>query len=207
MTRTAVAVFAFALAAAGLAHATCPKGLPTGVYCGVADYKAAPAGTYDIDPKHTAVVARVRHIDYSLSVFRFGATAGELTWNPAAPQTSTLKASIQTASIETPVSGFAEELAGDRYLKSKAFPQATFVSTSFKRRDATHGVVSGDLTFLGVTHPQTFEVELIGAGKGFGAPRIGIEAKGALDPHAYGMSPFFADPIQLTIDAELARKP
>jgi polyisoprenoid-binding protein YceI len=207
VTRIAAAVSALALSAAGLAHATCPQGLPAGVNCGVPDAAAAPAGTYVIDPKHTAVMARVSHLDYSLSTFRFGTVTGTLTWNPAALDASTLKASVDTASIEHPLAGFPEELQGDRYLNSKAFPQATFVSTAFHRHDATHGVVSGDFTLLGVTHPQTFEVELIGAGKGFGAPRIGFEAHATIVPKAYGMGPFFATPISLTIDGEFVRQP
>jgi polyisoprenoid-binding protein YceI len=55
---------------------------------------------------------------------------------------------------------------------------------------------------------MSFDVELIGAGKGFmGHPRIGIEAKGALDPRAFGMNPMFSTPIELVIDAEFARTP
>jgi polyisoprenoid-binding protein YceI len=104
------------------------------------------------------------------------------------------------------VAGFAEELS-QKYLKSPAFPQASFVSTSFHQRDATHGQVSGAFTLMGVSHPQTFDVELIGAGKGFGAPRMGVTARTAIDPKAYGMSPFFADPIQIVIDAEFVRAP
>lgn len=209
MTRTAAAVFAIALSAAGLAHATCPKALPPGIYCGVQDAAAAPAGTYAIDAKHTAVIAKVRHLDYGLEAFRFGTVSGVMTWNPAAPEASTLKASVETASIETPVPGFAEELSGDKFLKSKTFPQATFVSTSFRRRDATHGVVSGEFTLLGVSHPQTFEVELMGAGKGYsGAARIGIAAHTVIDPRDYGMGgPFLITPISLTIDSELVRQP
>jgi polyisoprenoid-binding protein YceI len=205
--RSASLAAALVLSSAGLVRAACPTGLPPGVTCGAPDAKLAPAGTYKVDPNHAAVVARVSHIGYSLSVFRFGKVSSALAWDPAAPGASKLSATVDTASIETPVPGFPEELAGDKYLKSKAFPQATFVSTSFKQIDATHGRVAGDFTLLGVTHPMTFEVELIGAGKGFGAPRMGVEARGKIDPKAFAMSPFFVDPIELVIDAEFVRAP
>jgi len=203
--RFAAVVLAAAFSSAGLAQAACPAGLPPGVTCGAPDAKLAPAGTYKIDPNHAAVVARVSHIGYSLSVFRFGKVSGVLNWDPAAPNASKLSTSVETASIETPVPGFPEELAGDKYLKSKAFPQATFVSTGFRQINPTHGRVAGDFTLLGVTHPLTFDVDLVGAGKGFGAPRMGVEGKAVIDPKAYGMSPFFVDPIQLVIDAEFVR--
>jgi polyisoprenoid-binding protein YceI len=202
----ALAVLA-AVSSAGLAHAACPTPLPPGVSCGAPDAKLAPAGSYKADPNHTAVVARVHHLGYSLSVFRFGKVSATLGWDPAAPDASKLSAAVDTASIETPVPGFPEELSGDKYLKSKAFPQATFVSTSFQQRDPTHGRVTGDFTLLGVTHPLSFDVELIGAGKGFGAPRIGVEGRAMLDPKAYPMSPFFLDPIELVIDSEFVRTP
>ena len=209
MIRIAAAALALAVSAAGLAQAACPENRLPGIDCGAPDSAAAPAGVYAIDPRHTAVIAKVSHLEYSRSVFRFGGVSGSLTWNPAAPDASTLKASVDTGSIAHPLAGFPEELQGDHYLNSKTFPQATFVSTAFHRRDATHGTVSGDFTLLGVTHPQTFEVELIGAGKSFGGPRIGIEAHTMIDPKAYGMppSPFFAGPIDLSIDGEFVRKP
>lgn len=196
-----------ALFVAPVAHAqgTCPTGLPPGVTCGTPDIAGAPAGTYTIDPSHTAIVAKVSHIGYSYSMFRFGKVTGSLEWNPAAPQSSKLTTSVETASILTPVPGFPAELSGPQYLKSAAFPTATFVSTAFHRQDATHGKVDGQFTFLGVTKPMTFEVTLIGAGKGFGSPRMGIEATSSLDPKAFGMSPFFVVPIQLIIEAEFVK--
>jgi polyisoprenoid-binding protein YceI len=198
--------FVAALSSAGLAQAACPTGLPPGVTCGAPDAKLAPAGTYKIDPKHAAVVARVSHIGYSRSVFRFGDVAGQIAWDPAAPNASKLSATVSTASIETPVAGFAEELS-QKYLKSPAFPQASFASASFHQSDPTHGQVSGAFTLMGVSHPQTFEVELVGAGKGFGAPRMGVTARTAIDPKAYGLSPLFVDPIEIVIDAEFVRAP
>jgi polyisoprenoid-binding protein YceI len=179
--------------------------LPPGVYCGAPDPAGAPGGTYNIDPNHAAIVAKVSHIGYSYSVFRFGKVTGSLVWDPANMGNSRLTAAVDTASIATPVPGFPAELSGPQYLKSAAFPQASFVSTGFHRLDATHGKVDGQFTFLGVTRPMTFDVTLIGAGKGFGAPRMGVEAVATLDPKAYGMSPFFVAPIELIIDAEFAK--
>jgi polyisoprenoid-binding protein YceI len=180
--------------------------LPPGVFAGEHDYHLAPAGAYAIDPSHTAVVAKVSHIGYGLSVFRFDKVDGALTWDPASPGQSSMKVSVDVASIDTPVPGFAAELSGDGYLKAAAFPKATFVSTAFHQIDASHGRVDGDLTLMGKTRPMSFEVDLVGAGKGFmGHPRLGIEARSMLNPQEFGMSPMFSAPIQLVIDAEFVR--
>jgi polyisoprenoid-binding protein YceI len=198
------ALVAFTLLAAP-AFAACPPGMPPGVSCGEKDASLAPAGTYALDPGHASVIARVSHIGYSYSTFRFGQVSGQLTWNPQAPAESKLVAKVDTASVATPVQGFAAELAGDKYLKSKAFPQATFTSTAFRPTDATHGQVDGQMTLLGQTHPVTFEVELVGAGAGFGKPRIGVQARTTLKTAEFGLPAGLGSSIDLVIDAEFEK--
>jgi polyisoprenoid-binding protein YceI len=47
---------------------------------------------------------------------------------------ASLSAKVETASITSNVKDFAAELAGDEFLKSKAFPEATFASTATRRK-------------------------------------------------------------------------
>ena len=203
--RTSLLAFA---AAAALSVATPSAGqLPPGVFAGEPDYRLAPAGTYDVDPAHAAVVAKVSHIGYSKSVFRFEKVAGTLRWDPANPAGSTLTVTVEPASIATPVPGFAKELAGPSYLNAAAFPQATFTSTRFRQIDAMHGRVDGQLTLMGKTAPLSFDVALVGAGKGFmGHPRIGVAATGPLPTAAFGLPAMFGPAIALEIDAEFAHQ-
>jgi polyisoprenoid-binding protein YceI len=166
-------------------------------------YKAAPAGKYAIDPKHTGLVARVPHLGFSFSVFRFQTVAGTLAWDPANSAADKLEVTVDPKSITTaPVEGFSDELSGEKYLNAGKFPTITFVSTGFHPESATHGKVDGDLTVMGVTKHVTFDVDLVGAGKGFRGPVIGVTAKTLLDPKGLGLPPFFAAPIELDIDSE-----
>ncbi|WP_017999361.1 YceI family protein [Paracoccus sp. N5] len=187
---------------------------PQDIPQGQKDYHAAEAGTYKLDPYHSAVIARVPHMGFSYSVFRFDAVSGELGWNPDDPAAMRLTAEVQVGSISTPVEGFAEVLKGAEYLNTAANPVARFVSERFAPESDTKGAVSGQLTLMGRTHPATFAVELVGAGKGFtgdenGNPvirnLIGVHAETQIDPQAYGMNAFFTAPIPLVIDAEFAR--
>jgi polyisoprenoid-binding protein YceI len=189
-----------------MAQAPAPAALPPGVFAAERDTALATAGAYTLDESHAAVIVRVSHLGYSQSVFRFDRVQGSLTWDPAAIEKSQLSASVDTASLTTNVKGFADELTGDNFLKSKAFPQATFVSTSFKPTDKTRGKVEGQFTLMGKTKPVTFDVELVGAGKGFGGkPRLGVHAVATIDPQDYGLPPFFTDPIQVQIDTEFEK--
>lgn len=204
----ALVALALGLSAASpaLAAPACPPGTPEGVGCGEPSLKAATAGTYILDQTHSSVIARVPHLGYSYSVFRFGKAEANLVWNPADPAKSKLTASVETGSIETPVEGFAKDLAGDSMLKSAAFPKATFESTAFRQTGPTSGKVDGRLTLLGRTRPVTFDVHLVGAGTGFGdKPRLGLEAKAAIQPQEFGLPPAFDRPIALVLDVEFER--
>jgi polyisoprenoid-binding protein YceI len=174
------------------------------------DLMNAEAGSYKLDPKHVAVIARVLHRTFSYSVFRFGEVEGTLEWNPAAIANSRISAAVQTGSIETNVQGFAEDLV--KTLRTAKFPQATFVSTSFLRNDPRHARVDGQLTLLGKTEPATFEVSLVGAGPGFTPGGImghviGIHAETSINPHRFGLPELLGDSIQIVVDTEFDKVP
>jgi polyisoprenoid-binding protein YceI len=178
---------------------------------GTKDVTTAIAGDYTLDSNHVGLIARVSHMGFSISIFRFEKVTAKLTWDPKAIDKSQLSAAVETASIASNVPGFATELAGPKYLNAGQFPEATFVSTAFHKTDATHGTVSGNFTLKGKTKPLTFDVTLVGAGPGFaGSPAmghvIGIHAEGAINPQDYDMGPFFKEPIQLVIDTEFDNK-
>jgi polyisoprenoid-binding protein YceI len=174
------------------------QGMPTAAH----DYKAAAAGKYVIDAKHTGLVARVPHVGFSYSIFRFQTVAGTLAWDPANPHADHLDVAVDPKSIVTaPVDGFSDEI-NEKFLNIAKFPTATFVSTAFHPASATHGTVEGDLTLLGVTKHVTFDVDLVGTGAFHGASVIGVTAKTELDPKTYGLPGFITGPIELVIDTE-----
>ena len=76
---------------------------------GEPDYKHATAGTYAIDGDHAAVLARVSHIGYSYSVFRFDRVSGTLVLGTPLPVAapSTLSIQVKIESITSNVKDFA----------------------------------------------------------------------------------------------------
>jgi polyisoprenoid-binding protein YceI len=207
-TIASAAAFVLVVAAATDGAAQSSSDLPPGVYRGGQVLADARAGPYTIDPDHTAVLARVQHIGYSWLVFRFDKASGTLGWDPAAPEKSTLSVAVQTSSIATPVKDFAAHLAGDDFLKSAKFPEATFVSSAFHRTDAMHGKVDGQFTLMGTTKPVTFDVELVGAGKGWeNRPRLGVHAVARIVPQDYGFPALFGNTIEIAVDTEFERAP
>lgn len=172
-----------------------------------ADANAAPAGAYQLDISHTAVIARVPHQGFSFEIFRFTPTSGTLTWDPAAAAANQVNVTVSTASIQTPVEGFAEELREGRFLNSERFPEATFVSTAFRQIDATHAQVDGNFTLKGVTKPITFDVELIGAGRDArGRHVIGFHATATINNADYDFPGYIRGNTQIVIDAEFLKR-
>jgi polyisoprenoid-binding protein YceI len=209
MRRLYLALAAALLLTPTLAFASgaCPPGVPAQFKCGGPDIADITAGTYKLDDTHAAVMAQVSHIGYSRSVFRFDKLSGALNWDPADLSKARLNVTVETAFIATNVPGFAAKIGGDEMLKSKAFPTATFASTAFRRTDATHGKVDGNFSLMGKTVPLTFDVALVGAGGGFGQPRMWVTATTALKPSDYGLAPVFGSAIDLVIDVEFEKVP
>ena len=200
------ALAAFAVCGSIAADAPAPFVIPHGTQ----DVTKAVAGIYTLDPNHVGVIARVPHMGFSVSIFRFDKVAATLQWNPTAIVKSQLAATVDTGSIATNVAGFAVDIA-QKYLNAPQFPDAKFVSTAFRPTDATHGKVDGMFTLKGKTVPLTFDVTLVGAGPGFaGGPVmghvIGIHAEAWVNPLDFDIGPFFKDPIQLVIDTEFDHK-
>jgi polyisoprenoid-binding protein YceI len=179
---------------------------PTGpIPHGHKDVTLALAGHYKLDPDHAGVIARVSHVGFSRSVFRFDRVSGELAWDPKQIYRSKLSAEVETGSIATNVANFAAQLAGPKYLNAPAFPKAIFVSTAFRPIDATHGKVDGTFTLMGKSKPVTFDVSLVGAGPFFGHYVIGIHAETSINPQDFGLPDVFDEPIELVIDTEFNR--
>lgn len=125
------------------------------------------ASDYAIDTKgaHAFIQFKISHLGYSWLVGRFNTFDGEFSYDEENPTASKVAVTIDTASID---SNHAER---DKHLRSKDFlnvgkyPQAKFVSTSFKELDNGKAELVGDLTLHGVTRPVTIAVEHVGHGK------------------------------------------
>jgi len=168
---------------------------------------SAPAGTYKLDARHVGLVVRIGHGGgFSKSVFRFNTIDGQLGWDASTPAKIALNVTVDMKSIDSNVPGFAEELNGDRFLKTAQFPTATFVSTGVKQIDATHADVTGDLTFLGVTKPLTIRTELLGAGNNMRAvPTLGFTGTASFKRSDFGFTTLLGpigDQVDLLIDVE-----
>jgi polyisoprenoid-binding protein YceI len=126
----------------------------------------APAGAYTLDGRHASVVWRVRHSGLGLYTARFDAISGTLNFDPQTPANSSVNVTIAANSVSTGLRNREGALAFDReiaqVLGAEANPNITFVSRSIELTGPTTGLITGDLTLNGQTHPVTLEAAFHG---------------------------------------------
>ncbi|MEZ5996542.1 MAG: YceI family protein [Hyphomonadaceae bacterium] len=174
----------------------------------------APAGAYTMDPRHASVVWRVRHTGLSLFTARFDTFEGALNFDPQNPANSSVTASIAANSVSTNVVNRNGEHAFDHdianTLGAEANPNITFVSRSIELTGPTTGLITGDLTLNGQTHPATLEASFHGGrfiqlrGKNV----IAFSARTIINRSQWGVTNwalFTGDQVEILIDAEFIK--
>lgn len=194
----AAATLALALAAPALAE-------PTN-----RDPTKAPAGTYELDPRHAGLVVRVAHLGgFSRYTMRFNALTGGFTYDPANWQATKVTISIDPKSIDTEIPSFNKEIAG--FFEPEKYPAILFVSTAVTAGPDGRGTVTGDLTFHGVTKPVTLDAVFNGSGPGMmgAGTRMGFSGSGRIKRSDFGVTNaklFAGDDIDLEFEIEFVKK-
>lgn len=163
---------------------------------------AIPAGTYDIDAGHSAVIWRSRHFGAGYTYGWFRDFKGSFVVD-ADPAKQSVELTIQVGSVDSALAKRDDHLKGPDFFNAAQFPTITFKSTKVEAAGA--GLkVTGDLSMHGVTNPVTLDVTPLGSGVDpMNATRAGYEAHLSVDRTAYGMA-FMADPLGKNIDLTLA---
>ena len=136
-----------------------PRAYRASLLCTTLNAAAAPEA-YTFDPLHTEVRFCWIHLGISRQCAHFLKYEGELLYDQAGPENSTVSVNFVTDSIETLVPVFNDHMKGDKLFDAKKFPEITFKSTKFQKTGEKSGKVTGDLTVKGVTKPVTLDITL-----------------------------------------------
>lgn len=152
--------------------------LSAALLAAVASHARAAESVYQIDPVHSVVLLKVKHLNVANAWGRLNDLSGEVRYNEEAPEKSSIAFEAKTASIDTANEKRDKHLRGPDFFNAAEFPSITFKSTKVEKKDDDEFEVTGDFTVRGVTRPVTFEFEVVGRGKGMqGEERIGGETK------------------------------
>ncbi len=178
----------------------------------------AGASTWEIDPAHTNVQFKIRHLMVSNVRGEFRAVKGSATVPSDDPTKASVKAVIETASIETGNADRDKHLRSADFLDVAKFPTMEFTSKRVEAAGSGRFQVVGDLLLHGVTREVTLEVE--GPTRTITSPldgstRAGATAKTTLNRKEFGLSwnkaleaggVVVGEEVQVEIEVELVRK-
>ncbi len=122
----------------------------------------ALAETYTIDPEHSSVAFSIRHLVGRTSG-RFNEFAGVVKYDPAHPEKTSVKATIQVTSVDTGNEKRDAHLRNADFLNAEEMPTMTFKSTKAEVKDGEI-FLTGDFTLHGVTKKITLPIEVLGTG-------------------------------------------
>lgn len=175
-----------------------------------------PAGRYLLDPNHSSVPFRIKHLALAWYTGRSTRPVADLNVDSDRPHAMSLTASVALGSVRTEYQGadkdWDHELAASPdVLDAARQPLASFRSTRIAVTGDDSAEVHGDLAFRGVTRPFTFESAHNGSMLDHPAakPLIDFSAKGVLkrSEHGltFGLGPRMPDDVQIIVEAEFAK--
>lgn len=146
--------------------------------------------TWNIDPVHSVVEFKVKHMMISNVKGQFTRLKGTLLLNEADPSRSQVEVFIDAASIHTRDPQRDTHLKSADFFDVEKFPSLTFKSTHIARRGDGELALTGDLTMHGVTRTVVFDVEGPTApGKDpWGNTRIGASATTKVNRKDFGLT-------------------
>ncbi len=96
----------------------------------------------------------------------FNDFAANVKFDPAHPDTGTVKVSVTVGSVSTGTASADELLRSEDFFDAKKFPQATFEATEFHAQGAGHYLAKGTFTLKGKSVPQTVVFTMASAPQG-----------------------------------------
>lgn len=119
----------------------------------------ASAATWNIDPDHSNIGFKVRHLMVSNVKGSFDKHTGVVEINDKDITKSKVQVTIDTASINTNVQKRDEHLRSADFFDVAKFPTMTFVSKKVAMAGKDKLKVTGDLTLHGITKEVVLNVE------------------------------------------------
>ncbi|MEJ5251618.1 MAG: YceI family protein [Chthonomonadetes bacterium] len=170
----------------------------------------ASAQTYQIDPVHTSLIFRVKHMNTAYVYGRFNQVTGTIVLNEANPARSSVNIEVDANSVYTANEQRDNHLRSPDFFNTRQFPTIRFVSTQVSRVNANTVRVRGNLTMRGVTRPITADVVLTGKGKSpQGREIIGFETTFTIRRSEFGIRyglPGLGDEVRVTLSVEAGRQ-
>lgn len=142
---------------------------------------------WKIDTSHSTLGFVVRHMVFAKVRGQFTKWEGSFATEDGVPVGPSIKASAETASVDTHEPKRDDHLRSDDFFGAEKFPTLSFAGGTVEK----HGDklrITGNLTIRDATKPVTLEAEMLGGGKDpWGNQRAIFSAKASIDRREFGL--------------------
>jgi len=167
------------------------------------------ADTFEIDPVHSSILFKIRHLNVADFYGRFNEIKGTISFDKESAEKSSVTAEVPVESVDTHNDKRNQHLKSPDFFNAKQFPTISFKSTKVQK-EGEDFKVTGDFTLHGVTKSITVEFEKVGEGKGMqGETRAGGKAEFKIKRSDYGMNFMLnglGDEVEITLSLEGVKK-
>ena len=143
-----------------------------------------PAGSWSIDPAHSTVEFKIRHLGLATVKGRAPLVSGTIVGG----EEPSITGAVDVASITTFDETRDEHLRSPDFFDSSRYPEVTFESTEV-RQEGDELVADGLLTIKGVSKPVTLRGAFVGSETDpWGNERIGVDLATTIDRTQWGLT-------------------
>ncbi|MEO8533366.1 MAG: YceI family protein [Flavobacterium sp.] len=145
--------------------------------------------TWVIDPVHSDVLFKIRHLVISTVTGSFRKFEGNIVSEGEDFNNAKVSFTIDVKSIDTNQPQRDGHLQSGDFFAAEEFPEITFESTSFVKKNDSEYNMSGNLTLRGVTRSIELNVAYGGSeDNGHGILKHGFEVTGIVNRKEFGMT-------------------
>lgn len=150
--------------------------------------EAATKTVWNIDPTHSEIQFKVKHLVISTVTGHFRQFEGSVETDGDDFSTAEIKFSADTASVDTNNEQRDGHLQSEEFFNSAQYPTMKFESTSVQSKGDDNYVIMGDLTIKGTTKPVELKAEHGGYMTDFyGNYKAGFEVTGKINRKDFGL--------------------
>ncbi len=168
------------------------------------------ADRYEIDPSHSTLIFKVKHLNTSYFYGRFNDITGSIVADAKNPANSSVITTVKTESIDTNDEKRDKHLRNPDFFNASQFPEIRFRSEKIEQlRDGTY-MVSGKLLLHGIEKSLQVKMTKTGEGKDpWGNYRMGLHTSFKIKRSDFGMKYMLdgiGDEVELSLGIEAIRK-
>ncbi len=166
---------------------------------------ALASSTYQIDPVHSEVSFRIRHLGLSKVYGRFVTYKGTLVLDEQDMTKSKVDVAIEAASINTENAMRDKDLRSPHFFYVNQYPAVTFRSVSVKALAKDRFEVIGDFSMHGVTKRIMIPISATGTTSSPKETRVGFEGTLTLNRNDYAltyMPGIVGEEVSITLEIE-----